>query len=220
MFDDNACKREVLSLKTDCVSNDKCKWSGELRELQSHLKSCQYEKIDCPNKCKADLMRLDLDKHLLTCPLRLETCEHCQIQVVATQLARHHVLICPKFPVNCPVCGEVEVMRENINSHINIINGDCQMVVVPCSFRHIGCMFQDQRNKMSKHYADANTQHLMMLSTRLVDLETKHRLDLECCAKKFETIVTDLKSRVDASEQRNLELKSEIENKLKLSNKT
>ena len=67
-------------------------------------------------------MRLDLDKHLLTCPLRLETCEHCQIQVVATQLARHHVLICPKFPVNCPVCGEVEVMRENINSHINIIN--------------------------------------------------------------------------------------------------
>jgi hypothetical protein len=46
----------------------------------------------------------------------------------------------------------------------------------------------------------------MMLSTRLVDLETKHRLDLECCAKKFETIVTDLKSRVDASEQRNLDL--------------
>ena len=168
--------------------------------------------MDCPNNCKTDIMRLDLDKHLLTCPLRLETCEHCQIPVVASQLVRHHVLICPKFPVNCPVCGEVEVMRESINSHINIINGDCQMVVVPCSFRHIGCMFQDQRNKMAKHYADANTQHLMMLSTRLVDLETRHRLDLEVCTQKFEQVVNELKSRVQTTEQRNLELQKLVEN--------
>lgn len=126
-------------------------------------------------------MRLDLDKHLLECPLRLEQCEHCKIEVVATQLVRHHVLICPKFPVNCPMCGEAEIMRENVNSHINIINGDCPKVVVPCSFRHIGCMHQDQRCKMPKHYADTNTQHIMLLSTRLVDLETKHRVDLEVC---------------------------------------
>ncbi len=158
-------------------------------------------------------MRIDLDKHLIECPLRLETCEHCNIQVVVSQLARHHVLICPKFPVNCPVCGEVEVMRESINSHINIINGDCPMVVVPCSFRHIGCMFQGQRNIMSKHYADANTQHLMLLSTRLVDLETKHRLDLECCAKKFEIIVNDLKTRIDDTERRNMQLECELNEK-------
>ena len=158
-------------------------------------------------------MRLDLDKHLIECPLRLETCEHCRVQVVVSQLARHHVLICPKFPVNCPVCGEVEVMRESINSHINIINGDCPMVVVPCSFRHIGCMHQGQRNAMGKHYADANTQHLMLLSTRLVDLETKHRLDLECCAKKFELIVNDLKARIDDGERKNMQLECELNEK-------
>lgn len=213
VFDDNAVKREVLSLKTNCVYDEKCEWAGELRELQNHLKQCQYEKIECPNKCKSEVMRIDLDKHLIECPLRLETCEHCNIQVVVSQLARHHVLICPKFPVNCPVCGEVEVMRESINSHINIINGDCPMVVVPCSFRHIGCMFQGQRNIMSKHYADANTQHLMLLSTRLVDLETKHRLDLECCAKKFEIIVNDLKTRIDDTERRNMQLECELNEK-------
>ena len=113
-------------------------------------------------------------------------------------------------------------MRENINSHINIINGDCQKVVVPCSFRHIGCMHEDQRTRMGKHYADANTQHLMLLSTRLVDLETKHRLDLECCAKKFELIIAELRVRVDESERRNRELESEIEEEklfnLKISN--
>lgn len=213
VFDDNAVQREVLSLKTDCVFDEKCEWSGELRDLESHTAQCQYEKIECPNKCKSEVMRLDLDKHLIECPLRLETCEHCKIQVVATQLARHHVLICPKFPVNCPVCGEVEVMRESINAHINIINGDCPMVVVPCSFRHIGCMFQGPRIEMPKHYADANTQHLMKLSTRLVDLETKHRLDLECCSKKFEIIVNELKCRIDESEQKNSQLEFELNQK-------
>lgn len=35
VFDDNACKREVLSLKVECLySDNKCTWSGELRELQ------------------------------------------------------------------------------------------------------------------------------------------------------------------------------------------
>ena len=94
--------------------------------------------------------------------------------------------MCPKLPVNCTVCGEAKISRDNMNSHTNIINGDCPMVVIPCSFRHIGCMFQDKRAKMAKHYADANTHHLMLLSTRLVDMEMKHRLDLKVTSDKFE----------------------------------
>lgn len=37
MFDDNAAKREVLSLKVDCINKDTCKWTGELRELEVGL---------------------------------------------------------------------------------------------------------------------------------------------------------------------------------------
>ena len=55
--------------------------------LQSHLKNCEYEKIKCPNKCNIEIMRIDLTKHELECPQRLETCEHCDIQVIASQLA-------------------------------------------------------------------------------------------------------------------------------------
>lgn len=91
--------------------------------MQTHLEHCEYDKIDCPNKCKAHVMRIDLDKHLIECPLRLEACDHCAIEIVATQMVRHHLVDCPKFPVKCPVCGEVEVMRETINAHVNIING-------------------------------------------------------------------------------------------------
>ncbi len=155
-------------------------------------------------------MRLDLDKHLLECPLRLEKCEHCQADVVLHQMARHHVLMCPKFPVNCPICGEAEIMRENVNSHINIISGDCPMVKIPCSFRHIGCLHEDQRCKMPKHYQDANTQHLMMLSTRFVDLETRHKIDLDICTKKFDLMINDLKRQLEESEKRNFVLENQV----------
>jgi hypothetical protein len=101
-----------------------------------------------------------------------------------------------------------------MNSHINIINGNCPMVVVPCSFRHIGCMHQDKRCKMAKHYTDANTHHLMLLSTRLVELETKHRLDLQVCAKKFEQNLQQLADKLIDSDSKYAQIESELaENK-------
>ena len=42
MFDDNAAKREVLSLKVDCINKDTCKWTGELRELEVGLENNQF----------------------------------------------------------------------------------------------------------------------------------------------------------------------------------
>ena len=107
VFDDNACKREVLSLKIECDSNDKCSWTGELRELQNHMKTCLYAKTDCPNQCKIDMLRKDADKHSLTCPLRLEPCQHCHIPIVAKQLVMHHLLNCS---------GQVSIMKENFTN--------------------------------------------------------------------------------------------------------
>jgi uncharacterized membrane protein YecN with MAPEG domain len=63
---------------------------------------------------------------------------------------------------------------------------------------------------MAKHYVDLNTQHIMMLSTRLVDLETKHRVDLEVCTKKFDIVISDLKARLDMCEQKNSQLEEKI----------
>lgn len=91
------------------------------------------------------------------------------------------------------------------------------MVVVPCSFRHIGCMHEDKRNHMSKHYVDANTQHLMLLSTRLVDLETKNRLDLQVCSKKFQQNLSTLYDEYAESEKKYENIEKElIENKRNL----
>jgi hypothetical protein len=84
------------------------------------------------------------------------------------------------------------------------------MVVVPCSFRHIGCMHQDKRCKMSKHYTDANAHHLMLLSTRLVELETKHRLDLQLCTKNFEQNLQQIAVKLHESECKYSQIEHEL----------
>jgi hypothetical protein len=77
-------------------------------------------------------------------------------------------------------------------------------------------MHQDKRSQMAKHYAEANTQHLMLLSTRLVDLEMKHRLDLDICAQRFETMISEFQKRLEHVETRNQDLESQL---AKLTNK-
>jgi len=212
VFDDNAAKREVLSLKVDCINKDTCKWTGELRELEKHVKDCDYQHIECPEGCNTpNIMRVDLDKHLLECPMRLEKCTHCSADVLSSKLVHHHLLDCPKFPVNCPNCGESRMTREKMHAHLNIITGDCPMVIVPCSFRYIGCMHQDHRTKMTRHYQEASTNHLMLLSTRIIDLETKNRIDLEMNSEKQEKHIAELRERLEINERRNCELNSVVD---------
>lgn len=50
----------------------------------------------------------------------------------------------------------------------------------------------------------------MLLSTRLIDLETKHRIDLEVCSERYEKTLAELRQRVEMSEKRNVELESEL----------
>ena len=164
---------------------------------------CQYEKIECPNKCKKEVMKIELPKHELECPQRVETCKHCNISIIAAQMAHHHISFCPKYPFTCEKCGEVEICREKWNAHINIINGNCSKSIIPCSFKHIGCFYEDARSYMAKHYVDANTHHLMLLSTRIIDLEMKNRLDIQVCTGKFQQTISTLEGKIHESEKKN-----------------
>ena len=50
----------------------------------------------------------------------------------------------------------------------------------------------------------------MLLSTRLIDLETKHRIDLEMCSERHEKSLNELRQRLDASEKRSLQLEAKF----------
>ena len=51
---------------------------------------------------------------------------------------------------------------------------------------------------------------MMLLSTRIIDLETKHRIDLEVCSERYEKSQAELRQRVEMTERRNLELEEEL----------
>jgi hypothetical protein len=157
-----------------------------------------------------EIIKIELSKHELECPQRIEICKHCDIPIIASQLARHHLLLCPKFPVTCPTCGEVEISRELVNAHINIINGNCSQIVIPCSFQHIGCMHVDKRSNMPKHYIDANIHHLMLISTRTDVLEMKNRLDIQVCTEKFQQKIISLYQEINESKKKNELMSSEL----------
>lgn len=92
-----------MGLAIRCIhSEEGCRWSGPLRHLQvsfscagrgttpflagthcllchqSHLNTCSFNVIPCPNRCPTKLSRRDLPAHLQhDCPKRRLKCEFC-----------------------------------------------------------------------------------------------------------------------------------------------
>lgn len=51
----------------------------------------------------------------------------------------------------------------------------------------------------------------MLLSTRIIDLETKNRIDLEMNSEKQEKNIAELRERLEINERRNCELSSVVD---------
>jgi hypothetical protein len=132
------------------------------------------------------------------------------MDILSSQMARHHVLDCCLFPVNCPVCGEAQIKRQDINGHVNKITGDCPMVVVPCIFSNIGCMDQVQRANMKKHCNEFSKAHLELLTTKMIDIELKSKIELEEHEKKVQNLIKTLETKTERIEKQNEFLKKEI----------
>jgi len=168
VFVDTATRREVLSLTVRCANYETgCVWQGELRMLKNHGDLCPESKVCCPNGCTLQYKRRQLEGHLATCPQRLEPCTHCTDTVKVNELTKHQLLSCPRFPVNCGVCGEVGILREDIPRHVDTLNGDCPLVTVKCAFHHVGCFFQTSRQDMPFHMEECTTQHVLLMAVRM-----------------------------------------------------
>ena len=168
VFCDVAIGREVLSLTVRCDYHPQdCPWTGELRALQRHSTSCPHAPVVCSNECGVTCKRLELVDHVLECPRRLAVCQHCHEEVVIAELPKHQLLACQKFPVNCTICGQTGILRGDISRHINLMSGNCPLVVVKCPYEHIGCCFQDKRKNMATHHKQASDHHVLLLSMKL-----------------------------------------------------
>ncbi len=104
-------EREIKELGVRCTSRVRgCPWTGTIGTLDTHLATCGYLLVTCPNKCEDDknggqtqLMRKDLEEHVKSrCLERPFECPHCGEKVTYASITVEHDKVCEKKMVACP----------------------------------------------------------------------------------------------------------------------
>ncbi|XP_040891337.1 TNF receptor-associated factor 5 [Toxotes jaculatrix] len=169
VFQDNCCKREISSLEVFCTNSPACASVITLHHLQDHLRSCQYEQLQCTNPgCREVLQRRHLQKHLTNaCPHRTEPCPHCRLPQQLSLLQDHVQSLCPDVEVDCPDSCSQKVPRHKLTEHREA----CPEVHVDCSYKKFGCSVQDKRGNVKLHEAAAVNHHMLLVLRSNTSLE-------------------------------------------------
>ncbi|XP_002165877.3 TNF receptor-associated factor 6-A isoform X1 [Hydra vulgaris] len=190
-FPDRAIERAILQLKVRCNNFSKnCQWTGELKAINNHLTSCQYQEVKCSyTQCSTSLLRKELSDHMETqCIYRLVICQHCnkKIQLCEKQI---HVENCECQPLYCVnQCG-MKMLRKEMSYHITDI---CANTIIPCQYLNIGCNFKGMRKEQHTHANSSTQNHLSMAISKVIALENKIML----IEKEMETKMTVLKNEM------------------------
>ena len=161
-------QREINDLKVRCQHYiEGCGWTGEVRDLQSHLdpdkKKCSYVLLPCSLGCGAKIRRGVMRDHMKKyCPKRQITCQYCSSYSSSYDIVTtNHLPICLQAPISCPYyCKEVGITRKHIID-------ECPLQVISCPFTSAGCTVKLPRNEMEKHEDTAMRQHNRLLLKKL-----------------------------------------------------
>ena len=96
-------------IERDKLNVNGCSWVGMHSEKETHMDTCPFMVIDCPNGPRGCLVkpeRYALNLHIASCPFEKVPCFHCHIGVERSTLASHEDN-CREIPRPCPPqCGE------------------------------------------------------------------------------------------------------------------
>ncbi|XP_047130599.1 TNF receptor-associated factor 3 isoform X3 [Hydra vulgaris] len=191
-FRDKAIERAVLQLKVKCNNFLKnCQWTGELKAINNHLGSCEYQEVECLNEqCSTLLLRKELSDHTETkCIYRLITCQHCNQEIRFCE-KQNHLETCESLPLYCVnQCG-MKILRKEMSSHIT---DSCANTVIPCQYFYVGCNFKGMRKEQDTHANSSTQNHLSMAISKVVALENKIMLT----EKEMETKIAILKNEIE-----------------------
>ncbi|KAK5898962.1 hypothetical protein CesoFtcFv8_008491 [Champsocephalus esox] len=189
VFQDNCCKREIACLNVYCTNSPECTSVVTLRHLQEHLRSCQFETLQCCNPgCRAALQRRELQEHLsLTCPQRLEPCTHCQQPQRLSLLQDHVQSSCPQVEVDCPYSCSLKVPRHMLTEH----RDSCPELHVDCSYQRLGCSVQGKRGRVKLHEDSAVSHHMLLVLRSNTHLEQQVEVLQETALLRQNELQTD-----------------------------
>lgn len=132
IYPDRELETQVLTLSIRCIhSEEGCRWSGQIKQLQTHLNVCAFNVIPCPNRCSTKLIRKDLPEHMQhDCPKRKVRCEFCGNDFTG-EAYEDHQGSCPQESVYCEnKCG-ARMMRRVLSQHSL---AECPKRTQPCPY--------------------------------------------------------------------------------------
>ena len=183
---DKGLERVLNQTAVYCSNKESgCDWSGELRELDSHLNAtspymdgpdkepnvqsrCQFVDVRC-QYCPVTVRRYQMTEHLNECPNKPILCTHCKKHTASHQdMTNFHYPVCPKYPVKCPnKCG-AKLQRKNVAKHVDTT---CPLIKIPCKYAHVGCMVVTNRKQMDNHMKTATASHLSLMDKAYSELQ-------------------------------------------------
>uniref|UniRef100_W5KB17 TNF receptor-associated factor n=1 Tax=Astyanax mexicanus TaxID=7994 RepID=W5KB17_ASTMX len=191
VFQDNCCKRELLNLEVFCTNSPACSQTIPLCNLQDHLKSCQYEALQCPNSsCTDILLRKNLPDHQRShCSYRTELCRYCQKPYPVSQLTDHEKTSCPEAEVQCPNKCIHLVKRHKLKDHAD----ECPEQETDCIYKKYGCTVRNKRGQVKVHEQTEFNHHVLLL------LESNSKL-----IKQVDQLQQDFAAQQGELKERNL----------------
>ncbi len=189
-----------------------CEWTGELGNLATHFRLCDYRLVSCPNECDDNgqitkVTKKNLDDHLTNdCLRRQYLCPHHQdrgeYQVIVKKVHKCRNKSCKH---KGPCC--------ELQSHLD----ECDYEPVPCKYAKYGCEKTPQRKYLKRHEeTDKHDVSIHVVEQLKADLENKIQA-LEdslpsLCVHRIEAACTDEQGAVrTAIDSKVAELRLELE---------
>lgn len=170
--------RKIQLLKVYCLlKSSGCKWVGTIAQLeQNHYvyvdynendkMACQFQNVQCPNKCGASVPRGKMaEHHSSDCERALSKCEFCGMEDTSHNVFKVHQRMCLLMPVECPnKCGIPGIARSDILSHLE---NDCPLRLASCQYRHVGCDDRVRFTNLEEHNTSSYQKHLDLISEKM-----------------------------------------------------
>ncbi len=176
-------EKEIKELGVRCTSRERgCPWTGTIGTLDTHLATCEYLLVTCPNKCEDDqydgqtqLMRKDLEEHVQSrCLKRAFDCPHCGEKGIYASITVEHdkvcdkkMVVCPNQGSGCPLSGE----QGKTKQHVSV----CEFTEVACAYESLGCGVRMMRKDVEKHKREAREKHLDLALHTVSSREEQHK---------------------------------------------
>jgi len=123
---------ETLLKNVDFENSYHCSMSfNSAEDLANHLDDCNFRSIICENEgCNSRFCASHLKDHDSTCPFKIIPCEQkCPANIMRREMDRHCITVCPMKLVNCPFyaigcrsavaqCMIEKHRSDDINSHL------------------------------------------------------------------------------------------------------